>query len=127
MSFKLFRSGAVLFGVLLAGNGFATPYVSLNSQPLPPLTDGLDCGSVISGSNSKMCFRVPVIYRERTAGQAMDLALQLNKSHAAKCTQGFVLISYGSIDVKLITLVNGSVNGAIDEVEVRQNYSCQPW
>ncbi len=93
-------------------------------DPRPPSSEGTDCGS----QGLKLCFKVPVIYKKRTAGEALDKALQRNDAHAASaCHNGFHTSRIGKIDVNVISLPNGSVNGPIENVEVRQDYVCGPW
>lgn len=96
-----------------------------HADPKPP-ADVMDCIGKPPGY--KHCTNVAVLYKKRTAGQALDLALARNDGNgAAECPKGFVSVRTGDIDVKVISIPNGSSNGPIDEVEVSQNYSCSPW
>ena len=93
-------------------------------NPQPP-ADILDCSSPANGN---YCTNVAILYKKRTPGQALDIALARNESKAKTSCHGPV-VSYknGEVDVKVVSLVNGNTTGPILEIEVRQSYGCGPW
>jgi hypothetical protein len=88
-----------------------------------------DCFDDRDSKVKSVCSEFPVVYQQKSPGQAMDKCLQRNRKVAEEmCGSSHVVIKEGPAEVSFIYDPRISfVYAQIVGIQVKERFTCQPW